>query len=333
MEKKSMWKKKWSERTPQEKQRTIIIVIPILIVIFIIFGTSRDDSYESEYVKPKPKEITPLNIGDVSQGQYFEWAVTDVRYEHVLDTGVKYKEWNPKPEDSTNFLSVKWAIKNIDTKAHRVENGQVEIVSDGKTYVYDKVEMLTIVDGWGSISYETIGPLITLENWQVFRIPKDLSGKVFFNPTKEATFKKKVYLGYIEDGQIIQSPDGKKDPSNVSNEKISNDKIYKINDMILGLKYLSNPFDIRQRLLGKTIETRMGVFKFIDEGNQARLIGDGSGVACLMSPEEFSKNRSKGVKVVRGTLVEWSGGLSLDNCIYISDDINWKATDDIDDIR
>ncbi len=113
----------------------------------------------------------------------------------------------------------------------------------------------------------------------------------------------------------------------------ADEKIYKFDDFELASSYMSDPFSIRNKLIGKNVELKIFVDKFKDEGTKARLIADGSGVTCLMDGSEFSKHNDRSVKIVRGKLAEWSGGLSLDNCIYVGEGEGWEPTDKVSNVK
>jgi hypothetical protein len=107
----------------------------------------------------------------------------------------------------------------------------------------------------------------------------------------------------------------------------SSGPVLKVDSLILALKSSSNPFEIRNKALGKSVETQIFVERFVDEGEFARMIDANSGFFCRMKGEEFGKHNKRGVIVVRGTLVEDGGKFGLDNCKFISNDVDWKATD------
>ncbi len=99
----------------------------------------------------------------------------------------------------------------------------------------------------------------------------------------------------------------------------------KVDSMILALKFSSNPFEIRENNIGKSYETSIFADKFIDEGTYARVLDGNTGFFCLMKGSDYGKHNQRGVMVVRGVLAEaQSIGIGLDNCTYVSNDINWK---------
>jgi hypothetical protein len=266
-----------------------------------------------------------IKIGQLMKNAYWEWKVTDVMYTTAIRT--ENRLFDPDVNEFTNFVAVEVYIKNMQETPQKVKFAGIKIVSEGKEYFYEPETIMS--DGWNRKWYIELQPLIPVKTWEAYRVPKDLSGEVFFSPSDSDKNSINVRLGYISDGtfQRVESDYQKTSDSN------NTTKIYKVNDFLLSSAYAVDPFDVRNRLIGKIFETKLYVFNFFDEGSHARLAGDGSGLTCLMSGSEFSKNKSKGVKVVRGRLVEWSGGLSLNDCVYISDDESWKATDDIKTIN
>ncbi|NOT15558.1 MAG: zinc ribbon domain-containing protein [Methylotenera sp.] len=125
----------------------------------------------------------------------------------------------------------------------------------------------------------------------------------------------------------------KKVDASESNNSSQNIQYYKLDDLMISMKFQSNPFDVRKKLVGKYVETKMFVEKFVDEGNKARLIGDMSGFTCLMNGDEYGAHNKKGIIVVKGKVAEWSGGIGLDDCQYVSNDGDWKPTDDYESIN
>ena len=109
-------------------------------------------------------------------------------------------------------------------------------------------------------------------------------------------------------------------------------KVYKVNSLELAVKQASDPFQIRDKVVGKTIETQMIVENFVDEGSDAKLIDALDGFFCRMKPSEFEKHNDRGVLVVRGTLVQDGGEIGLDHCEFVSNDANWKATSTYNDL-
>jgi hypothetical protein len=97
-------------------------------------------------------------------------------------------------------------------------------------------------------------------------------------------------------------------------------------------KASSNPFEIREKVVGKRIETQMFVEKFIDEGNVAKMIDANTGFFCRMPGSEYGKHNKRGVIVVIGTFVEEGGSIGLNDCSFVSNDIDWKATDNYEEL-
>jgi hypothetical protein len=109
-------------------------------------------------------------------------------------------------------------------------------------------------------------------------------------------------------------------------------RTYKADNMILMFKASSNPFEIREKVVGKRIETQMFVEKFIDEGNVAKMIDANTGFFCRMPGSEYGKHNKRGVIVVIGTFVEEGGSIGLNDCSFVSNDIDWKATDNYEEL-
>lgn len=132
---------------------------------------------------------------------------------------------------------------------------------------------------------------------------------------------------------FLCSCDNSKTSQATSPPALVEEKIYKLDDFQIASTYLSNPSEAKTKLVGKTIETKIFPDQYISEGSKFRLIGDGSGVTCLMDAQEYSKHNSRTTKVVRGKMAVWSGGIGLDNCIYISEGEGWVASDTISGIN
>lgn len=110
------------------------------------------------------------------------------------------------------------------------------------------------------------------------------------------------------------------------------DRVYKADNMILMFKNSSNPFEIREKVVGKRIETQMFVEKFVDEGTTAKMIDANTGFFCRMLGSEYGKHNKRGVIVVVGTFVEESGVIGLNDCSFVSNDVDWKATDSYEEL-
>ena len=109
-------------------------------------------------------------------------------------------------------------------------------------------------------------------------------------------------------------------------------RIYKADNMILMFKESSNPFEIREKVVGKRIETQMFVEKFIDEGTTAKMIDANTGFFCRMRGSEYGKHNKRGVIVVVGTFVEEGGSIGLNDCSFVSNETDWKATDNYEEL-
>ena len=110
----------------------------------------------------------------------------------------------------------------------------------------------------------------------------------------------------------------------------SRNNLPKLDNLLLAMKYQSNPFDIRAKALSRPIETSMFQEKFIDEGVNARIIDANSGFFCLMRGSDYASSNKRGLIVVNGILGEYAGKIGLNDCKFISYDPSntWKATDD-----
>ncbi len=123
--------------------------------------------------------------------------------------------------------------------------------------------------------------------------------------------------------ELTNTPTGNnKKEENNNNAPIS---YQKIDSFELALKFNSNPFEVREKNIGKNYETSIFAEKFIDEGTDARIIDANSGFYCLMKGSEYSKHNKRGVMVVRGTLAEGGTGLGLIDCTFVSNDTEWSA--------
>jgi uncharacterized membrane protein YvbJ len=109
-------------------------------------------------------------------------------------------------------------------------------------------------------------------------------------------------------------------------------KVYKADNMIIAMKNLSNPFEVKDKIVGKRIETQMFVEKFVDEGNKARVIDANTGFFCRMDGREYGKHNKRGVIVVVGTLVSESGSIGLNDCEFVSYDSDWRPTNSYEEL-
>ncbi len=115
------------------------------------------------------------------------------------------------------------------------------------------------------------------------------------------------------------------DPSAKEESTSETSSFTKIDSLTLALRYSSNPFEVREKNIGKRYETSIFADKFIDEGTHARVLDGNSGFFCRMKGSDYGKHNKRGIMVIRGTLAESSSGIGLDDCVFVSNDTNWKA--------
>ena len=108
------------------------------------------------------------------------------------------------------------------------------------------------------------------------------------------------------------------------------EKIYNIHPLNLGMKYNSNPFEIRNsKALGRIIQTEIFAGSYTDEGTTAKIKDDNFDVFCRMNGVEYNKNPLKrGYVVVKGTLIEEGGKLGIKNCMPVTSEDNAKWRED-----
>ncbi|WP_247263311.1 MULTISPECIES: hypothetical protein [Pseudomonas] len=86
----------------------------------------------------------------------------------------------PQSWAGSRFLILNASFKNISTTSRYPSPGSVMIHKGGRTYKFDKVEMVG-GDGFG-VAVEPINPLITYHTKLIYRIPADLTGRIVWQP-------------------------------------------------------------------------------------------------------------------------------------------------------
>lgn len=98
--------------------------------------------------------------------------------------GVPNSLLEPKSWTGSKFLILDASFKNISTTSRFMSPGSVIISKNGEIYKYDKLEMVA-GDGFG-VPLEVLNPLMTYHTKLVFRIPRNLTGKVTWQPDEHS---------------------------------------------------------------------------------------------------------------------------------------------------
>lgn len=168
----------------------------LLSIILFSCGNNNSNSNSSSQNSSNGKS-NDLVIGETLRTDYFEITISDVRLSDRVNTGNFMSE--RKPEKDNMFIIFKTKFKNIDTQSNYVNEGTVQIIDNGKEFEFDKSETF-LLEGWG-VFLDELNPLTTIETRLVFKLPKEINGKVYWVSDSD----EKIFLGTITKQSITPS--------------------------------------------------------------------------------------------------------------------------------
>ncbi|NWB87428.1 hypothetical protein [Pseudomonas gingeri] len=133
-----------------------------------------DAAYQKQLLNPKSNSVSVGGLRVAANGCVARRKI--VMQNQFLE---------PKSWAGSKFLVLSASFKNISTTARYMSPGSVMIHKGGKTYKFDKFEMVA-GDGFGVLS-EALNPLISYRTKLIYRIPVDLTGKVVWQPDDRST--------------------------------------------------------------------------------------------------------------------------------------------------
>lgn len=151
-----------------------------------------DDSVQTQTNVKQQKQ--PIGIGEILHTKYFDVTVEKA----MLSTGEKISDYYELPVDGTKYLIINVTIKNISNESRYLSDGKIvfESQEDGKQYHFDKAESIR-VKGWG-LEYQ-INPFISTTGLIAFKLPGEIKGIAYYNPTRSNQTKTDlILLGHIE---------------------------------------------------------------------------------------------------------------------------------------
>lgn len=143
--------------------------------------------YHEKYISYALSKVRKATIG------YFEVSADKGEYGPVLGTGNRYAE--PKSWPGSRFFTVYATFKNIDTESRQPFEGSLLINYNGKEYVFDSVEPISL-EGY-NIWFRAVNPLVAMKTKIVYRIPDEISGEVYWRPGRNSD-STRLWLGFVK---------------------------------------------------------------------------------------------------------------------------------------
>lgn len=168
------------------------IGIGILGAIFGKEEGSNTKTAESTSASSETEANKSVGLGEVLKTEYFDVTANKMVVVPKINTGNEYTD--VKAEEGSKFLIIDVSFKNTDTESRMVMDGDILVNYSGKDYKFDKPETI-IADGFGTM-LDQINPLITKKTKIVYKIPTELTGKVYWNPGRSDS-DQVIYLGDI----------------------------------------------------------------------------------------------------------------------------------------
>jgi hypothetical protein len=149
--------------------------------------TERADTLEAE-AEPVPF----VKVGQVLITRYFNVKVNKVSEHNMIYTGNQFSDL--KAEPGSAYLVINATFKNIDNESRMITDGSLWIDYNGRKYEYDKSETI-MAEGWG-LFLDQINPLLSKTTNIVYKIPRELSGPIYWNPGR-ANKDAVIFLGNL----------------------------------------------------------------------------------------------------------------------------------------
>ncbi|HNO26749.1 MAG TPA: DUF4352 domain-containing protein [Leptospiraceae bacterium] len=130
--------------------------------------------------KPAVEAKLPT-VGEKLQSSYFEITLKGFKIQKAVDTGNMFVRL--EPEEGNKYLILDVSYKNTDKESRMIGGeGKVSVNYDGKDYEYEKSETI-MLDGWG-VFLEQLNPLTQKNTKLVFKIPSELKGRIYWEPSR-----------------------------------------------------------------------------------------------------------------------------------------------------
>jgi hypothetical protein len=175
----------------------VILTAPIVLFMWAIFknpDSLNNKKYNSQTTASTTQKVEPekeIGLNDVLHTDYFEIIAKNVALQDEVKTTNQFADL--KKENGNQYLIFEIEFKNIDNESRMLTAGSLFINYNGKEYEYDKVETI-IAKGWEPL-LEQVNPLTTSTKVLVYKIPKEIKGKIYWKPGRT---DKRIYLGSID---------------------------------------------------------------------------------------------------------------------------------------
>jgi hypothetical protein len=151
----------------------------LLLLAFIFTGCSGNSSNESGNAANIAKKYP--GIGETVKTGYFEVKVNSAKFYKFITA--REGLINFKKDAKDRYLLLGITIKNTDKEARTIfDAGPIMINFNNKEYSFDRPEP-TNAEGWG-LSAEPINPAESKTTFLVYKIPREMTGEVFWRPDK-----------------------------------------------------------------------------------------------------------------------------------------------------
>lgn len=173
-----------TENQPKKKLgvgKIILIGIGAIVLISIIANMGSNDAAEAAPASTESSATQiakTVAVGQALKTDYFDVTVNKVSVLTEVKTGNEFSDI--KAEADTKFLVFNVTFKNTDKESRMITDGEVHINYNGQEYNFDKSETL-LVEGYGLL-LDQINPLTSKTTNLVYKLPKEIKGKAFYNP-------------------------------------------------------------------------------------------------------------------------------------------------------
>ncbi len=146
-----------------------------------------------EATEPPPAP-TGVGLGEVLQTEYFDVTVNEAGLSNKVETGNEFADLQAEP--GNRFIILNATFKNTGNESRMLFGaGSIFINYNGKDYEFSKAEMI-LADGWG-LMLEELNPLTSTTTNLVFKIPEEVSGDAYWQPSR-ASGDEKIFLGTLK---------------------------------------------------------------------------------------------------------------------------------------
>jgi len=152
---------------------------------------SDGDSASVEEEAGESPRVVP--IGTPLETDYFDVTANKMTVADRINTGNEYID--VPPAEGVAFIIIDATFKCTDTESRTVEQGSLWVNVDGQDYEFDKDEFIS--DEYTFDVFETLNPLVSKTAKVVYKIPSDLKGAVYWQPSG-AYGEQKISLGDLK---------------------------------------------------------------------------------------------------------------------------------------